>query len=80
MIINNGCIYVESESQDIVYCIFVLEHIPNFEPVINEITRVLKLGGKYFLTIDIDLMCNFELGNEKYKKLQDKFLKKYFQK
>lgn len=78
-LIQNGRIPVESESQDVVYCISVLEHIPNFESVIDEIARVLKPDGQLILTVDIDLRGNFELGVDEFERLQAK-LDKYFMK
>lgn len=71
-LIDSGHIPVKSESQDIVYCISVLEHIPNFEPVIDEMLRVLKPNGQLILTVDIDLRGNCELGVNKFKRLQAK--------
>lgn len=38
---------------DAVYCISVLEHIPNFEQTIAEIFRCLKAGGLFVLTFDV---------------------------
>ena len=80
-LIDNGHIPVESESQDVVYCISVLEHIPNFELVIDEIVRVLKPGGQLILTVDIDLRGNFDLGIAEFERLQTKldenFIKKF---
>lgn len=38
---------------DAVYCISVLEHIPNFEQTIAEIFRCLKVGGLFVLTFDV---------------------------
>ena len=71
-LIESGHIPVKSESQDIIYCISVLEHIPNFEPVIDEMFRVLKPDGQLILTVDIDLRGNCELGVNKFKRLQTK--------
>jgi len=79
VLIKDGIIPVESESQDIVYCISVLEHIPNFESVIDEIQRVLKPSGQFIFTIDIDLRGNFEFGVDKFERLQVK-LDKFFTK
>lgn len=78
-LIQIGRIPVESESQDVVYCISVLEHIPNFEPVIDEISRVLKPDGQLILTVDIDLRGNVELGVNEFERLQAK-LDEYFMK
>ena len=78
-LIKNGVIPVESESQDVVYCISVLEHIPDFESTIEEMARVLKPDGQLILTVDIDLRGNFELGVDEFERLQIK-LDKYFTK
>ena len=71
-LIKNGVIPVESESQDVVYCISVLKHIPDFESVMDEINRVLKPSGQFILTVDIDLRGNFELGIKEFQRLQTK--------
>lgn len=70
-LIENGQIPVESESQDIVYCVSVIEHIPNFASVIDEMVRVLKPDGQLILTVDIDLQGNFELGIDEFEHLQN---------
>lgn len=69
-LIVDGRIPVESESQDVVYCISVLEHISKFEEVIEEMARVLKPEGRLILTVDIDLRGNFELGINEFERLQ----------
>jgi 2-polyprenyl-3-methyl-5-hydroxy-6-metoxy-1,4-benzoquinol methylase len=61
--------YVDSEV-DAVYCISVLEHIPCFERTIEEIARILKPGGALFLTIDLDLRGDCEIGAERYRLLK----------
>jgi 2-polyprenyl-6-hydroxyphenyl methylase / 3-demethylubiquinone-9 3-methyltransferase len=38
----------ENETFDVVYCCDVLEHIPNWDAVIGEISRVLKQNGIFF--------------------------------
>ncbi len=78
-LIKNGVIPVESASQDVVYCISVLEHIPDFESTIEEMARVLKPDGQLILTVDIDLRGNFELGVDEFERLQI-MLDKYFTK
>jgi len=55
---------------DLVYCISVLEHIPEFEIIISEIVRILKPGGYFILTIDLDLKGDSELNIESYKFLK----------
>ncbi len=44
----------DSGCADAVSCISVLEHIPGFEEVVAEIARVLKPGGLFILTVDLD--------------------------
>lgn len=62
---------------DVLYCISVLEHIANPLPVVSEIARVLKSGGLFILTIDLDLKGNSEIGPEKYAALLQ-LLGRYF--
>jgi SAM-dependent methyltransferase len=64
-------IALETESVDVVYCISVLEHIPDFPAVIAEVQRVLRAGGVFVLTFDVDLRGNFELGPASYARLMD---------
>jgi len=40
---------------DAVYCISVVEHVENPEGMIKEIARILKPGGLFVLTVDLDL-------------------------
>ncbi len=40
---------------DIAFCISVLEHTRNYNQVIREIWRVLKVGGLLILTFDVSL-------------------------
>lgn len=49
-------------SADVVYCVSVLEHVPAFEFVVEEMARVLMRGGILVLTFDIDLRGDFQLG------------------
>jgi SAM-dependent methyltransferase len=51
-----------SEECDAVFCISVLEHIENFEATVCEIARILKPGGIFLLTIDIDLSGQSEIS------------------
>lgn len=56
---------------DVIYCISVLEHIPDFENTVNEMARVLKSGGQCLITCDLDLdpAGNTQLNLEEYKRL-----------
>lgn len=40
---------------DAIYCISVLEHIPDFEKTVVEMARILKPGGLCLITCDINL-------------------------
>jgi len=64
-------ITLETESVDCVYCISVLEHIPDFEAVISEALRILRPAGLLVLTFDVDLRGNFELGPAAYGRLSN---------
>jgi SAM-dependent methyltransferase len=57
------------EECDGVYCISVLEHVPNPMPTVHEIFRILKPGGLFCLTIDLDLRGDLELGPAGYSEL-----------
>jgi SAM-dependent methyltransferase len=54
---------------DAIYCISVLEHIPQFEKNIHEMARILKPGGLFLLTIDLDLRGDSEIGPAAYRRL-----------
>lgn len=56
-------------SMDMVYCISVLEHIPQFESTIREMARILKPDGRLILTFDLDLNGNADIGPERYHRL-----------
>jgi len=52
---------------DALYCVSVLEHIPHFETMIQEIARILKPGGLVVVTVDLDLRGDAEFGVESHK-------------
>ena len=55
---------------DALFCISVLEHIPDFENTVQEVARILKPGGIFILTIDLDL-CGFtDIGVKRYRDLR----------
>jgi SAM-dependent methyltransferase len=60
---------LRAESVDCVYCVSVLEHVPNFEGVVSEVARILRPGGIFVLTFDVDLRGNCELGPAAYERL-----------
>jgi SAM-dependent methyltransferase len=61
----------ETEFIDAVYCVSVLEHIPIFPDVIADVRRVLRPGGLFVPTFDVDLRDNFQLGPASYTRLID---------
>ena len=58
------------ESIDAIYCISVLEHVPQPAPLIHELFRVLRPGGSLILTIDLDLRGDHELTPAHYYPLK----------
>lgn len=62
---------------DVVYCVSVLEHIHNFENTIEEVYRILKPGGLFILTIDLDACGYLDISVDRYYKLREVLLK-YF--
>ncbi len=68
---------LSDNSVDIVYCISVLEHLSNYESVIEDIHRILKTNGIFVLTIDMDLKGNHDIGVLDYTRLR-RILDKYF--
>ena len=68
-LIENGSLPFRDGEIDAIYCISVLEHIPNPEQTVLEMARVLKPGGICVLTIDLDLRGDSEIGFHQHKKL-----------
>ena len=62
---------------DLVYCLSVLEHIPNFEAVIQDMHRALKPGGRLILTIDISWRPDEAISAQRYADLRQA-LDRYF--
>jgi len=44
--LENGLPFLPSDSADVIHANSILEHIRNFEPLLREITRVLRKGGQ----------------------------------
>lgn len=58
---------LDDGAADALYCVSVLEHIADPVPVIAEAARVLKPGGLFVVTLDIDLRGNVDIGPEKLR-------------
>ena len=69
-LISNGRLPLKDGEVDAIYCISVLEHIPDFESTIEEVFRVLKPNGQFILTIDVDLCGYMEIGVKRYHDLR----------
>ncbi len=69
-LISDGLLPIEDEELDAVYSISVLEHIPRFEDTIAEVARVLKPGGFFFLTIDVDTCGYMDIGIQRFYDLR----------
>lgn len=61
----------DDEEIDALYCISVLEHVPDFPRLVSEMARILKPGGLCVLTVDLDLVGNGELSIEDRRRLID---------
>jgi SAM-dependent methyltransferase len=71
-LIKDGCgLPFGDEECDAVYCISVVEHIPDFEKTIAEVGRILKPGGLCLFTCDINMTPGdgFELDFPNYVRL-----------
>jgi len=62
---------------DAVYCISVLEHVPDPSKVAVEIARVLKPGGLFVLTIDLDTSGMLEIDPAGHARLYDTILEHF---
>jgi SAM-dependent methyltransferase len=66
---DSASIPLDDHQADAVYCISVLEHIPRFEPTLEEIARILKPGGVFFLTVDVLLRGEGAISKQRYDDL-----------
>ena len=64
---------LKDNEADALYCISVLEHIPDFKSTVEtiaEVSRILKPNGLFILTIDLDFCGHMEIGARKYYDLR----------
>jgi 2-polyprenyl-3-methyl-5-hydroxy-6-metoxy-1,4-benzoquinol methylase len=59
----------DDNSFDMVYCISVLEHIPDWMNTLSEMHRVLAIGGNLILTIDIDISNKDQINVHNFDQL-----------
>jgi SAM-dependent methyltransferase len=65
-LITDGRLPLGDMEVDAVYCISVLEHIPNFESTIEEVVRILIPGGLFILTVDLDVCGYLDIGVQRF--------------
>ena len=68
----------KDDTIDGIYCISVLEHVSEYKTLISEMARVLKSRGVLFLTFDLDLRGDHELGAASYYDIKAE-LRKFFE-
>lgn len=70
-LINNEKLPFEDGECNVLYCISVLEHIPDFENTVREMARVLKPGGLCLITCDLGLdpASNTQLNIDQFERL-----------
>jgi SAM-dependent methyltransferase len=56
---------------DAIYCISVLEHVPEFENLVAEMHRALRPGGLVLLTLDMTLGKEGDIGPDRYERLAE---------
>ena len=66
-----AAIPLPDSSADAVYCVSVLEHVENPERTVPEVARILKPGGLFVLSIDIDLIGSMAIGPAKYAQIME---------
>ena len=64
---------LEDRSFDFIVTTDVLEHVPNAESVVSEISRVLKPGGKGFIVIADPSEAGFENVTQKQTRIRLRF-------
>lgn len=52
---------------DALYCVSVIEHVPDFVGMVAEVARALRPGGLFVVTVDVDLMGGPTLGIEQLR-------------
>jgi SAM-dependent methyltransferase len=60
----------DDRALDGLYCVSVLEHIPDCSATVAEVARVIKPGGFLILTFDLDLRGDQAIGAKEYDVLR----------
>jgi len=61
---------LKGASTDCVYCISVLEHLPDPASVVAEVARIIKPRGLFILTFDVALRHTCEMGPRQHASLR----------
>jgi SAM-dependent methyltransferase len=69
---------LESSSVDVVYCISVLEHAPDYLAIIDEFSRILRPGGLAAITFDVSLEPGGHLAPDEANRLLEAIEKRLF--
>lgn len=67
----------EDNSLDCIACVSVLEHVKNWNLLIEEFRRVLKVNGMLILTIDLGLNQFAEIQPDRHKQLITDLMEKF---
>ncbi|MFW7381995.1 MAG: class I SAM-dependent methyltransferase [Oligoflexus sp.] len=67
----------ENRFFDIVYSVSVLEHVPQRIAIIDEIARILKPGGYFIVTMDLDMRGDHDIPHSEYRKLMTHLMEKF---
>jgi SAM-dependent methyltransferase len=68
--LNDEHLPTESAFADVAYSVSVLEHMPDPVPIVDEIERVLKPGGLFILTMDLDVEGSSGVSPANFEKLR----------
>ncbi|MFB3905141.1 MAG: class I SAM-dependent methyltransferase [Acidobacteriota bacterium] len=74
---QGGLLPFRNASVDCVYCISVLEHVPDPRELIDEVARVLKPGGTLVITVDISADSRSELTPQTFNVLRCAVLRSF---
>jgi SAM-dependent methyltransferase len=71
-------ISIKTNSLNFVFSNCVLEHIPPIEKVMSEVSRCLKVGGKFVITVPTDYYGEYLYLSQIFSKFKLNFLKKIY--
>lgn len=69
--VTGGQLPLADGEVDAVYCVSVIEHVPDFTGMVADVARALRPGGLFVVTVDVDLMGGPALGIGEARRLLD---------